>query len=125
MSSRLDEIFLEEIELFGYIGVLESEKRDGQVFLIDVSLGLDLRQAGKSDMLAHTVNYAEVYDLAAQLMDEARCDLIEAYAEMLCEEIFKYFGPVVEATVTIRKPEAPIDGKLRAAGARIRRRRHE
>lgn len=125
MSRRWDEVFLEGIELFGYIGVLPEEKRDGQTFYVDVVLGLDLRQAGRSDLLVHTVNYAEVFGLAEQLMEEARCDLIETYAEQLSEEIFSYFDAVHAVRVTVRKPDAPIDGKFKAAGIAIYREREE
>ncbi len=125
MSEELDTVFLEGVELFGYIGVLADEKRNGQTFYIDVELGVDLRSAGRSDILAQTVNYAEVFALAEQLMDEARCDLIESYAEQLSEEIFSYFDLVQKTKITVRKPEAPIDGKFRSAGITIRRERGE
>lgn len=125
MSEKLDTIFLEGIELFGYIGVLEHEKREGQTFYIDIELEVDLRKAGRSDALAQTVNYAEVFALAEQLMEEARYDLIESYAEQLSEEIFSYFDLVQTAVVTVRKPEAPIDGKFRSVGVTLRRRRDD
>ena len=44
----------------GFHGVLPDEKRDGQDFVVDVVLHLDLRPAGTSDDLTATVNYAEV-----------------------------------------------------------------
>lgn len=125
MNKKLDTVFLEGVELFGYIGVFEAEKRNGQTFYIDVELGVDLRNAGRSDILAQTVSYAEVFALAEQLMDEARCDLIESYAEQLSEEIFSYFDLVQTTNITVRKPEAPIDGKFRAAGVTIRRSRDD
>lgn len=125
MSRKLDTVFLEGIELFGYIGVLDEEKRNGQTFYIDVALGVDLRNAGRSDILAQTVSYAEVFALAEQLMDEARCDLIETYAEQFSEEIFSYFDLVQTTEITVRKPEAPIDGRFKAAGVTIRRERND
>lgn len=125
MSKELDTVFLEGVELFGYIGVFEDEKRNGQTFYIDVELGVDLRSAGRSDILAKTVSYAEVFTLAEQLMEEARCDLIESYAEQLSEEIFSYFDLVQKTKITVRKPEAPIDGTFRSAGITIRRERDD
>lgn len=125
MSEKLDTVFLEGVELFGYVGVLEKEKRNGQTFYIDIELGVDLKGAGRSDLLAKTVNYAEVFALAEQLMDEARCDLIESYAEQLSEEIFSYFDLVQKTTITVRKPEAPIEGKFASAGVTIRRDRDD
>ncbi len=121
----MDTVFLEGIEIFGYIGVLDQEKVSGQTFYVDVELGVDLRMAGKSDKLAHTINYAEVFALAEQLMDEARCDLIESYAEQLVEEIFAYFDLAQTAKVTVRKPEAPIEGRFRSVGVTIFRVRND
>lgn len=125
MSKRLDRIFIEDIELFGYIGVLEDEKRNGQTFYLDIELWLDLRPAGRSDLLARTINYAEVFELAAQLMEEARCDLIESYAEQLAEEIFNYFDLAQRVSVTVRKPDAPIEGKFSSVGISIHRERDD
>lgn len=125
MTKKLDTVFLEGVELFGYIGVFDEEKRNGQTFYIDVKLGVDLRNAGRSDVLAQTVSYAEVFTLAEQLMDEARCDLIETYAEQFSEEIFSYFDLVQTVEITVRKPEAPIDGRFKAVGVTIRRERDD
>ena len=125
MAKRLDKIFLQGMELFGYIGVLADEKRNGQTFYVDVEMELDLRPAGRSDILSQTINYAEVFSLAEQLMDEARCDLIEAYAEQLAEEIFSYFDQAQTVSVTVKKPEAPIEGKFESVGVSIFRERDD
>lgn len=125
MSGEMDTVFLRRIELFGYIGVLDEEKRTGQTFLIDVEIGTDLRAAGRSDILSQTINYAEVFALAKQLMDEARCDLIETYAEQFAAEIFSYFDLAKRVSVMVRKPDAPIDGTFESAGIRIVRNRDE
>ena len=121
----MDKIFLEGIELFGYVGVFPDEKENGQTFYIDVELDVDLQPAGKSDVLAKTVNYAEVFGLAEQLMEEARCDLIESYAERFAEELFAYFELVQAVQITVRKPDAPIEGKFRSVGITICRERND
>ena len=120
-----DRVFLEGVELYGYIGVFPEERREGQTFYLDVELALDLKPAGKSDALAQTVNYAEVFSLAEQLMEEARCELIETYAEQLAEEIFAYFDSVHWVKVTVRKPQAPMEGTFRAVGISIERHRND
>ena len=125
MSKQLDTVFLEGIELFGYIGVMDEEKQNGQTFYVDVELGADLRAAGKSDILSQTINYAEVFTLAEQLMEEAQCDLIESFAEQLAEEIFAYFDIAQTAKITVRKPEAPIEGRFRSVGVTLYRTRND
>lgn len=124
MSLPSDEIFIEGMELFGYVGVLEKEKLEGQVFVVDVRMSVDLSRAGKSDMLRHTVNYAEVYKLAELLMTRANCDLIETYAEGLADAILKSFSLARDVTIRVRKPNAPIEGRFRSVGITLHRARH-
>jgi dihydroneopterin aldolase len=45
------------IECFGHHGVFDFERREGQVFVIDLELGIDTRPAAASDDLADTVDY--------------------------------------------------------------------
>lgn len=119
----MDKVFLEGIELFGYIGVFEHEKKNGQTFYVNIELDVDLKPAGRSDELAQTVSYAEVFSLAEQVMEEARCDLIETYAERLADEIFSYFNLVEGVSIEVRKPDAPIEGTFKSVGVKIIRTR--
>ncbi len=57
MTDRID---LTGIEVFARHGVYPSEKERAQVFKVDVSLFLDLSQAGRTDDLADTVDYGAV-----------------------------------------------------------------
>ena len=54
----LDQIALRGLRVFGYHGVLDSERRDGQEFLIDAVLWLDTAAAAAADDLTLTVDYA-------------------------------------------------------------------
>ena len=54
----LDQIALRGLRVFGYHGVLDSERRDGQEFLIDAVLWLDTTAAAAADDLTLTVDYA-------------------------------------------------------------------
>ena len=53
-----DQIVLMGIHGFGYHGLFEHERRDGQDFFVDVALSVDLNAAAKSDSIEDTVNYA-------------------------------------------------------------------
>ena len=59
-----DRIALTGLSVRGHHGVLASERRDGQDFVVDVVLHLDLREAGRTDDVGDTVHYGE---LAEQL----------------------------------------------------------
>jgi len=102
-----DRIVLQGISARGFHGVLASEKSDGQEFVVDVTLEVDLRRAGRSDLLAHTVNYAEVAADIVALISGPSFDLIETLAERIAEAALR--RPLVQAVeVTVHKPQAPV-----------------
>ncbi len=47
----------------------------GQPFVVDVELNLDLRPAGQSDDLAHTVDYGMVTEIAKKVITGKTCCL--------------------------------------------------
>ena len=61
-----DRITLTGLRIFGHHGVFEHEKRDGQDFVVDITLWLDLTDAVTTDDLAATVHYGELAQLAAR-----------------------------------------------------------
>ena len=52
-----DELSVTGIECFAHHGVFDFERREGQVFVVDLVLGIDTRPAAASDDLVDTVNY--------------------------------------------------------------------
>jgi len=123
-SSGTDEILLEGMRFYAYHGVNPEERALGQRFTVDVVLAVDLRRAGQSDDLAHTVSYSAVYKVVRRIVEGEPRQLIEAVAEEIASAILTGFPPVERTTVTVRKPEAPMKGSLLdAAGVRIVRSR--
>lgn len=102
-----DRIVLQGVTARGHHGVLESEKRDGQTFLVDVTLRLDLEPAGRTDALGATVNYAEVAaDIVARITGPS-FDLIERLAEVIADDVLRH-DLVHTVEVVVHKPEAPV-----------------
>ena len=104
----MDKIWIKDLEIFAYHGVLAEEKRNGQKFYVTVSMDVDLHAAGMTDDLDKTVNYAEVCELIRRTMQEESYDLIEAAAEQLAKKILLKFPLVKKVEVEIKKPWAPI-----------------
>ena len=77
MSDRIE---LKGIEAFGYHGVFEHEKRDGQNFYADIKAELDLESASNSDDLKDTVDYGAIVDLVIGDIKSEPCQLIEHLA---------------------------------------------
>jgi dihydroneopterin aldolase len=109
MSSRgtSDRIALTGLRVRGHHGVLPEERRDGQDFLVDAVLHLDLRPAGQSDDLARTVHYGELAERLAAVVAGEPVDLLETLAARLAD-VCLAAGPVDLAEVTVHKPSAPI-----------------
>jgi dihydroneopterin aldolase/2-amino-4-hydroxy-6-hydroxymethyldihydropteridine diphosphokinase len=102
-----DHIVLQGISARGFHGVLDAEKAEGQDFVVDVRLEVDLRRAGRSDLLEHTVNYAQVAADVVALVSGPSMDLIETLAEGIATAALR--RPLVQAVeVTVHKPQAPV-----------------
>lgn len=118
----MDQIVLTGIAATGYHGVLDFEKRDGQQFVVDVVMDVDLAPAGASDELGDTVNYAEVAGDVVALIEGEPLDLIEALAERIATAILT--RPLVEAVeVVVHKPQAPVGHPFTDVQVRVRRER--
>lgn len=102
-----DHIVLQGISARGFHGVLDREKADGQVFVVDVTMEVDLRRPGRSDHLAHTVNYAEVAADIVALITGPSLNLIETLADRIAVAVLR--RRLVQAVeVTVHKPQAPV-----------------
>ena len=102
-----DRIRLSGVRGRGFHGVFEHERREGQEFVVDVELAVDLAPAGASDDLADTVNYGEIgAAVLARIVGEPH-DLIERLAELVAQDALEH-AAVDEVTVTVHKPQAPV-----------------
>jgi dihydroneopterin aldolase len=103
----VDLITLTGLRVRGNHGVFDFERRDGQDFVVDVVLGLDLRPAAASDEVADTVHYGELASRLAEIVAGPPVNLIETLAQRLVDACLA--DPrVAQATVTVHKPQAPI-----------------
>lgn len=102
-----DRIALHGVSARGHHGVLDFEKRDGQTFLVDVTMWCDLQRAGRTDELCATVNYAEVADAVVARITGPSFDLIERLAEVIADDVLGH-DLVDSVEVVVHKPEAPV-----------------
>ena len=102
-----DTISITGLRLTGYHGVFDFEKQNGQEFIIDLEVHLDLSRAGESDDLSHTLDYSVLVEQVAQRVTGAPVDLIEKLAEDILQIVWSHPQPT-RAVVTVHKPEAPV-----------------
>jgi dihydroneopterin aldolase len=102
-----DSITLTGLRVNAHHGVFDFERENGQDFIIDVTVWLDLRKAASGDDLAQTVHYGELADAVTEAVAETPVDLIETVAERVAAVALS-FAPVERVRVTLHKPQAPI-----------------
>ena len=103
-----DELSITGIECFAHHGVFDFEKREGQVFIVDLVLGIDTRAAAASDDLADTVNYGTLALDVKAAVERDPVDLIETVVQRIVD-VCLLESRVEWARVTLHKPDAPID----------------
>lgn len=119
-----DELSVLGIECFGHHGVFDHEKRDGQVFVIDLTLGVDTRPAAASDDLRDTVDYGSLVAQVTAAVARDPVDLIETLAERVAG-VCLLDSRVEWARVTVHKPDAPIEARFSDVTLTITRHRHD
>jgi dihydroneopterin aldolase len=102
-----DRIELKGLRVRGHHGVFDHEKRDGQDFVVDITVWIDLAEAAATDDLTETVHYGELAEMAAGVVAGPPRDLIETVSAEIADEVMKD-DRVQAVEVTLHKPHAPI-----------------
>jgi dihydroneopterin aldolase len=119
----IDRITLTGLRVRGNHGVFDHERRDGQDFLLDATLWLDLTDAVATDDLTRTVHYGELAEMAAAIIAGPPVDLIETVAGRIADAIMAD-ERVQVVEVTLHKPSAPIPLTFADVSVTIRRSRN-
>jgi dihydroneopterin aldolase len=118
-----DKIFIRGLSLHAYHGVMPYEGKVGQSFSIDLTLDIDLSTAARTDKVADTVSYDQVFAVATEAFTGQKHKLIEAAAGKVAEAVLAKFPRVQVVEVTIHKPHAPIAASFSDVGVTLRRKR--
>jgi dihydroneopterin aldolase len=117
-----DRIVLTGLRARGRHGVYEFEREQGQDFLVDVTLEVDLGKAAATDDVADTVHYGELADRLVAVLTGEPVNLIETLAVRLAE-VCQADARVAAAEVTVHKPQAPIAHDFADVAVTLRRER--
>lgn len=102
-----DRIELRGLTVRGRHGVFDHERRDGQDFVVDITVWIDLAAAAASDDLKDTYDYGLLAHNAAAIVAGPPRNLIETVAAEIAEGVMS--DERVHATeVVVHKPHAPI-----------------
>ena len=102
-----DRIELRGLAVRGNHGVFDHERRDGQDFIVDITVWIDLAAAAASDDLADTVDYGGLAQRAADIVAGPPRNLIETVAAEIADDAMAD-QRIHAVEVVVHKPQAPI-----------------
>jgi dihydroneopterin aldolase len=117
-----DRIELRGLTVHGRHGVLEHERANGQDFVVDITVWIDLADAAASDDLAGTYDYAALAQLAAEVVAGPPRNLIETVGGEIADRVMAD-ERVHAVEVVVHKPQAPIAQRFADVAVVVRRSR--
>jgi len=100
-----DKIHIRDLHLRCIVGIYQEERREKQDIVINITLYVDLRAAGRSDRMEDTVDYKQIKKRIIALVEGSSCFLLERLAERIAG-ICLQDPRVRRAVVTVDKPGA-------------------
>lgn len=119
---QADHLVITGLEIYAHHGVFDFERRDGQIFVIDLDLELDTSLAAASDALSNTLDYGSLVAQVVTAVEQDPVDLIETLAQRIAD-VCLAFVMVERVEVTVHKPHAPIEATFADVALRINRSR--
>ncbi len=121
----MDKIIIKDLKIFAFHGVHDEEKSNGQQFILDIVVWLDLKKPGVTDNVNDTVSYSEIIRKVSDVFTAQKYDLIEKAAAVVMDAVFCEFPSVAECEILLKKPDAPIKADFSYVAVEIRRKRNE
>ena len=119
----MDAIIIEGLKVETVVGCFNWERQIIQPLLLDLSIQCSLEQAACSDELEDTLNYAEICEISAQVIQAAQPKLIEHAAKLVLDALCAHYPPVESIMISIRKPA--IIPQAQSVGIRLERHRND
>ena len=119
----MDKILIRDLKIFAYHGVNPEEKVDGQNFVFDVDLYVNITKACHSDDVEDTVSYAKVIKTITSVFTAEKYDLLEKAAQVVADAVLGEYADVSRIDITLKKPEAPMKADFGWVGVAISRER--
>ena len=109
-------IIIKNLNLFGYHGVKESEKKDGQNFCFNIEILLNKNSFLNSDNLENTLNYSQVIRILKNINSNQRFNLLETLSQTIANRIMEISSLIEKVSVRVEKTSPPIKENLESVG---------
>lgn len=102
-KANTDRIIIKNIQAYSKLGIFDYERELGQSLLVDLELELDLEEAGLSDKVSDSVDYAAVSLAIRGLAQSKEYLLIEHLAREIITMLFSKFDKLEGVLVEVKK----------------------
>lgn len=109
---------------YGFHGLYEYEREQGQKFFVDVSIEMDDEKAIQTDDVRDGVDTATVYDIVGEAVRHQRYTLLISLSAHIGDKLLAKYPHFKSVTATIRKPSVPIAGPIDYVEVETTRVRH-
>lgn len=111
-------VFLRHVRFYAFHGAMPQERRVGGDFDVDLRVGYPLERAMESDEVADTLNYAALYELVKQEMQQPS-KLLEHVAGRIVAAITRVFPQTTSVDLTLTKLNPPMGADCEGAGVEV------
>ena len=119
MTIATGKISLDDMRFCAYHGVMEQERRVGGEYNVSLTVEADLADAARTDDVADTINYAELYELVKREM-AMPSKLLEHVAARIGQRAIEVYERITAVTVKVTKLNPPMGGDSKGASVEIK-----
>lgn len=111
-------VFLNDVRFYAHHGVTAQERTVGGSFIVSLRISFPLAGAVGSDEVADTVNYATVFQLVREEMDQPS-RLLEHLAGRIAKRVLSSFPQVTSVDISVTKENPPMGADCAGAGVEL------
>lgn len=97
---------------YGFHGVYEYEREQGQKFYIDVEVETKDDKMAETDDVKGGVDPAAIYEIVKDVTENKRFQLLGALSAHIGDKLLEKYSHFYSVTTRIRKPSVPISGPI-------------
>ncbi|ANF51350.1 dihydroneopterin aldolase [Chryseobacterium glaciei] len=114
----MSKIYLEDVKIYAYHGVLPEENIIGTYYILNLELHTDLWKASESDDLSDTISYADINAIVHGEM-KIKSKLLEHVAGRIISKIHEKFSQISYIKLKITKTAPPMKGEMKGASIEL------
>lgn len=111
-------IYVKNIRLHAYHGVLAQEMVVGNDYVVNISVDVPDEAACVSDQVQDTINYSEMARLVCDVMS-VPCNLLESVAHNIGIKILQQYPKAIAADIDVMKVVPPMSVDCDGAGVSL------